>query len=244
MKRLRISGERGTSLVEVLTVVAILSIVMVFVTGTFGSLFFTTERTELRLQNLDEARLIINGMTKDIRTATRWDPVSSPFGTGCVNGNADGQPTCSVAAGSPPAIGLAADSELIFYANLDPAGPPTGPRKIHIYVDSSSRLVEEITRPTATCSAPFTCTYGATPTSTRILGYYVVNSGALFSYYDDSTAVPTLLAPTPLSVTNLVKVGQIQITLTIRKQTNFQVPAATIINQVRMPNVDYNPLGP
>jgi prepilin-type N-terminal cleavage/methylation domain-containing protein len=227
--RVRLSDERGLSLIEMVMTLMILSIVLAFVFASFGSLFWTTEKAEIRLQNLDEARTIINGITKGIRTATRWDPVSSPFGTG--------NPSDATAPG------LADTRELIFYANLDPAGPPAGPRRIRIYVDSSLRLMQAITRPTTACSAPFTCTYPGTPTLTRVLGYYVPSSGTIFRFYDDSTTpAPTQLTSTPLNAADLLKVGQIQITLTIKKPTGFNVPGTTVINQVRMPNVDYNPL--
>jgi prepilin-type N-terminal cleavage/methylation domain-containing protein len=226
--RARLSDQRGLSLVELVVTLMILSLVLTFVFGTFGSLFWTTEKAEIRLQNLDEARAIMNGITKSIRTATRWDPVSSPFGTG--------NPSDATAPG------LADKRELIFYANLDPAGPPAGPRRIHIYVDGSLRLMQEITRPTVACSAPFTCTYPGTPTVTKVLGYYVPSTGTIFSFYDDSTATPTPLTSTPLGTADLLRVGQIQITLSIKKPNGLNVPPTTIVNQVRMPNVDYNPL--
>ena len=216
MKRLRISDERGLSLVEMVMVLSILSVVLVFVAGTFGSLFWTTERTELRLQNLDQARLIVNGLTKDIRTATRKSPTLSPFD-------------------------LADAREMIFYANLNSTTSPAGPRKVRLYVDSSSRFVREITAPDSTCVSPSSCTYNGTPSS-RVLGYYVVNPGAIFTYINDSTAPPTQITPTPISASGLLNVTAVQVSLTIRKQTNFQVPAVTVINRVRLTNVEYNPL--
>lgn len=215
MKRLRVSDERGLSLVEMVMVLSILSVVLVFVAGTFGSLFWTTERTELRLQNLDEARLIVNGMTKDIRTATRKSPTLSPFD-------------------------LADAREMTFYANLNSTTPPTGPRKVRLYVDPSDRLVQEITLPDAACALPSSCTYTGAPTS-RVLGYYVMNPSTIFTYIDDSTAVPTQLT-SPVSASDLLKVTAVQVSLTIRKQTNFQVPAVTLVNRVRLTNVEYNPL--
>jgi hypothetical protein len=222
------SDEAGLTLVELVITMMILTIVLGFVFASFGSLLWTTEKGEIRLQNLDEARTIMNGITKDIRTATRWDPVSSPFGTG--------NPS------DPTAPGLANSRELIFYANLDPATAPAGPRRIRIYVDGTFRLMQEVTRPNSTCAAPFTCTYPSSPTVTRVLGYYVPATGPIFSFFDDSTTTPTQLTSTPLSAADLLRVGQIQVTLTIQKPTNINVPGSTVINQVRMPNVDYNPL--
>jgi prepilin-type N-terminal cleavage/methylation domain-containing protein len=227
--RARLSDEQGLTLVELIITVMILGLVLGFVFASFGSLLWTTEKGEIRLQNLDEARTIMNNITKDIRTATRWDPVSSPFGTG--------NPSDATAPG------LADTRQLIFYANLDPASAPAGPRRIRIYVDGTFRLMQEVTRPTSACAAPFTCTYASTPTVTRVLGYYVPATGAIFAFYDDSTTpTPTQLTSTPLSAADLLRVGQIQITLTIQKPTNINVPGSTVINQVRMPNVDYNPL--
>jgi hypothetical protein len=37
-------------------------------------------------------------------------------------------------------------------------------------------------------------------------------------------------------------VNAISITLSVRQSTNFNVPYTTLINRVRLANVDYNPL--
>ena len=46
----------------------------------------------------------------------------------------------------------------------------------------------------------------------------------------------------PLSAANRLQVNAVGITLSVRQSTNFNVPYTTLINRVRLPNVDYNPL--
>ena len=46
----------------------------------------------------------------------------------------------------------------------------------------------------------------------------------------------------PLSAANRLQVNAVGVTLSVRQSTNFHVPYTTLINRVRLPNVDYNPL--
>ena len=46
----------------------------------------------------------------------------------------------------------------------------------------------------------------------------------------------------PLSAANRLLVNAISVTLSVRQSTNFSVPYTTLINRVRLANVDYNPL--
>ena len=67
----------------------------------------------------------------------------------------------------------------------------------------------------------------------------------MFIYcYDDCAGTP-VASPTPaasLTAANRLQVNAVGITLAVRQSTNFNVPYTTLINRVRLPNVDYNPL--
>lgn len=132
---------------------------------------------------------------------------------------------------SPFTIGE--DTRVQFYANLNVT---TGPKRVTLYVDGSNRLVQETVNPAGT--AP-NYTYNGTPT-TRVLGSYVVNppSTPIFVYYDSLGVALT----TPLSAADLLNVDAVGVTLSIRRSTNLSVKATTLIDRVRLPNVDYNPL--
>jgi hypothetical protein len=212
----RLRGSRGQSLFEMVAVIAILTIVLVIVYEGINSAGQALSGTEKRLNNLDEARTLMAVATKDIRTATRLQAGTSPF----VTANA---------------------RELIFYANLNNDGGSgsvvdNGPRKVRIYVDPTSQLIEEVTKPAAS-SVPPNYTYTGAPTK-RFVGRYVANPAAqpIFQFYDDDGVE---LTPAPLSAANLLAVNSVKITLSIRRTTTLPIASTTLVNTVRLPNVDY-----
>lgn len=216
MRPRRARGQQGQTLFEVIAVVAILGVVLMMVYQGIDSASQAIGGTERRLANLDEARILMAVSTKDIRTATRLQAGTSPFI-------------------------LADKREIVFYANLNNNGSSgsvvdNGPRKVRIYVDSSSQLVEQVTKPDA-ASVPPSYTYNGTA-SRRFVGRYVANSASnpIFRYYDTNG---TELPAAPLSVTDRLAVDSVQIMLSIRRQTTFPIASTTLINTVRLPNVDY-----
>lgn len=205
-------------LIEMVMTVALLGLVMVTVYGGLWSMTDAVTGTERRLENLDQARVLMATTSKDLRTATTLQAGSAAFL-------------------------LAADKEAVFYANLNNSGAGVtckGPRKVRIYVDAQTQLVEEVTEPDAPCVGP-NYTYTGTP-SVRFVGRYVANVPAapIFTYYDDEGNV---LGPTPLSDVDRLKVRQVKITLAIRKETTYEVADTVLVNRVRLPNLDYQEVG-
>ncbi|HEY3723177.1 MAG TPA: prepilin-type N-terminal cleavage/methylation domain-containing protein [Acidimicrobiia bacterium] len=212
----RARGARGQTLFEVVVVVALLSLVMTMVYKGIDSATNAITGTEKRLANLDEARVLMAVTTKDLRTATRLQPGTSPF--------------------------VLADSrEVVFYANLNNDGSGStvvanGPRKVRIYVDASSQLIEQVTKPDA-ASVPPAYTYNGAATN-RFVGRFIANtaSNPIFRYFDSNG---NELTPEPLSATARLGVDSVQIMLSIRKSTTLKVANTTLLNTVRLPNVDY-----
>jgi prepilin-type N-terminal cleavage/methylation domain-containing protein len=216
IRRRRARGERGQTLFEVIIVVALLGVVLSLVYEGIDSAAKAIAGTEKRLGNLDEARLLMAVTTKDVRTATRLQAGTSPFV-------------------------LADKREVIFYANLNNDGSSgsvvdNGPRKVRIYVDSTSELIEQVTKPDATSVAP-AYTYNGTAAN-RYVGRYVANavSTPIFRYYDSNGVE---LPNAPLSAADRLAVDSVGITLSIRRTSTFQLSATTLVNTVRLPNVDY-----
>ena len=128
-----------------------------------------------RLENLDEARSLMQVLTKDVRTTDETGHHQSPFI-------------------------LADDNEVTFYANLNLT--TACPKRVHLYIDSSDRLVENVTQPDAgrpprrPARTPAPSRPGSwagtwtTPADQPIFTYYYDNAGVL-------TAFPT--TSTPLS---------------------------------------------
>lgn len=208
--------SRGQTMFEVIAVTTILGIVLMMVYQGINSAGQAIGGTEKRLANLDEARTLMAVATKDVRTATRLQAGTSPFT-------------------------LADKRELIFYANLNNNGASSsvvenGPRRVRIYVDASSQLIEEVTKPAAS-SVPPNYTYTALP-ARRFVGRFVANpaSQPIFKYFDTGGVELTAV---PLSAADRLAVSSIQITLSIRKSTTFPIANTTLVNTVRLPNVDY-----
>ena len=198
--------ESGYTLIETMVVMIVMSIILTFVYQVLISTQRTTFAANVRLENLEEARVLMATITKDLRTATRLSPTTSPFV----------QPTTA--------------DEVTFYAYLNTF---TQPVRVHIYVDASDRIVEEILRP------PYT----GTP-QIRVVGRYVAEED-VFTYYpadDPDTAVqePALLLP--LDAEELKQIEAVEVNLSIRKTTNASMTPTTLINRVRLPNVDYQPI--
>jgi hypothetical protein len=197
--------------------VGMLTVVLGFVMQGFLSVQNATTGGALRLENLEQARLLMDNVSKDLRTAVRLGTTDSPF--------------------------LAADDRAVtFYGNLNLS--TTCPKKIHLFVDSQTRLIEEVTEPDAGGSPP-SCNYTGVAVQ-RFVGRYVANptSQPIFTYYfvdgDGDVAFPAVQPP--LSSDDLKLVNGVGIHLSIRKPTNYAMSNTTLVNKVRLPNVDYNPL--
>jgi prepilin-type N-terminal cleavage/methylation domain-containing protein len=217
----RLRAEDGLTLPEMMIVVLLLGIVMAFALQSVATFQTSATGGIRRLENLEEGRLLMQVVTKDIRTAVRMDTTVAPFL-------------------------VADDNEVTFYANLNLT--TACPKKVRIYVDGSSRLIEAIWEPTGG-TPPSSCTYGAypgSPTRTRFVGRYVANTASepIFTYFYDNAGTLTAYATsaTPLSAANALLVKAVQVQLSIRKGTTLQVDRTTIVNTVRLPNVYYNPL--
>lgn len=217
MRRGTPSAEEGTTLVEIVMVLSIFLVVMGFVLGSVATFQRTATGGVRRLENLEEARILMQVLTKDVRTAAKLDTATPPFL-------------------------VADDKEVTFYANLNLS--TSCPKLIHLYVDPSSRLIESVTEPDVGTTPP-TCTYVVNAPRTRLVGRFVANAvdQPIFTFYYDSGGVltPYTTADTPLDVTERLLVTTVGIELAIRKDTSLAVAHTTLVNQVRLPNVFYNP---
>lgn len=209
---LRRHDQRGqASLPEMMVTVLLLGIVMTFVYKAVDSTQYAIAGESARLANLDEARNLMAVTTKDIRTATRLVPGTSPFVS-------------------------ATENDVTFYANLN--NTTGGPRKIRIYVDNTSELIAQVWTPDVGSVSPnFTYTGAAIP---RYVGRFVTNSTSppIFTYYDTTG---NQLPSGTLNAANLLAIYSVKVTLVVRKQTTLPLRPITLVNQVRLPNVDYQP---
>lgn len=242
----RLRDERGITLTEVVVVVSLLTVVLGSVTAGFISVQNAAAGASLRLQNLDEARILMDAVSRDIRTAARLTPTTSPFDVGSSSPTGVAVPTPGFGNAAP----YASATEVWFFANLTltTGSPSPCPDVVHLYVDTgvSPPVLKEQTLAAAAGGTPPSCTYSGSY-ATRLLGKYVANTGSqpVFTYYyDDLSGTPTAFSTSlnPLSAANRLQISMVGITMAIRQSTNFNVPYTTLVNRVRLPNVDYNPL--
>jgi len=138
-----------------------------------------------------------------------------------------------LSAGSSPFV-LADGNEAIFYANLDSVDAP---KKVRIHVDDADRLIEEVWTADAGSVAPdYTYTGEA---QVRLVGRYLANTVAdpIFAYLDANGDV---LATTPLSSADLIAVKAVRINLVVKKESGWSMRSTSLVNRVRLPNLDYN----
>ncbi len=207
------------TLVELCVTVAILALAMGFIMRGFFSMQKAATDSAIRSENLGEAQLIMDSVSKDLRTAGRLKPTESPFLE-------------------------AKNTDVTFYANLNLVGGC--PKKVRLFVDTDSTLKEQIWDPGATGSPPDNCVYPTNPSSSRSIGTYVVNPSTqpLFTYFYDNAGTQAAFAPTatPLSTANRLVVNGVGLNVMVNKRSNSTVASAALVNQVRLPNLDFNPV--
>ncbi len=226
-------GEAGLTVVELAIALVVLAVVL----GAVLQLVAAFERTAAggirRLENLGEGRILMQVLTKDIRTAAKLTATDPPF--------------LLEDPGNPGGPTLADDNEMTFYANLNLT--TSCPKVVHVYVNADRELVEEVTEPSA--GTPPDCEYPSGPGSARVrlVGRYVANdlldpAEAIFTYYyvdEEGQLVPFSTDDTPLVAADALLVKAVGVRLALRRDSLLPVPETVLVNRVRLPNVYYNP---
>ena len=217
-------SQSGMTLVELSVGVLILGIVMAATLASFTSASRGSVGAGLRIENLNEAQLLMESASKDLRTAAPLVAGQAPFPTD---------------PGNPLQV-LATSDDVTFYADLNTSGVPN---QVRLYVDRTDPknplLKETVLKPNNPLATPLTYNITvANPLKLRLVGQYIVNPSTMpvLSYEDDSGNI----LPVPLLATDATKVRAIDIQFQVRKQTNQAVKATTVINRVRLPNVIYS----
>jgi type II secretory pathway pseudopilin PulG len=253
-RRARAAGreEDGFSLVELMVVIGLLMLVLGFVMGGLVSFQNESYRAAARLQDLEQARVSMNLVTRDLRTATRMSATTSPFDVGGTGQPAVPAPGSGNGTATPLQAGRtgAGANELWIYANVTLPNVLTPcPDVVHLFVDSSLNLREQVLN--ASSGAAPSCVYPSTSASytIRTVGGDVANgtsacssSSSIFTYYQQSggTQVAFATSSTPLTPSDAALVDMIGVSLTVRKGTGPKAPCTTLSARVRMPNLGYD----
>jgi prepilin-type N-terminal cleavage/methylation domain-containing protein len=222
----RVRAEGGFTLVEMLTVVLLLSIIIGVSMGELMGAQGQTRNNAVRSDQTQQSKNAVETMTKNLRTAVLPSQI---------------QGTCT--AGCTTAFLLADWNKVQFYANINNPTNTVGPSQVS-YTLTAGTLVEVIRPPdphatgasdyTYVCTNGTTNAYGTCTVSTRTIATSVVASATapLFAYFDYSGNQLTV----PLASTALANVDSISLTLLIK--TSPKVQGSTVITHVTLPNAD------
>ena len=236
LRRSRATRDEGTSLVEMLVTMALLTVVLA-ATITFIIGFTRTNAKNVSLQQqVDTGRSASQMMTKTLRTAVMPSQLTS---------------SCTLC--TEDAFVMGQDYAVQFYANINNPGNSVGPSRVTYTVATSGPnagdLVEKVQLPQSNspgvtgydycaAEAPSATVDCKNKLSTRILAKGVqFNSGTpLFQYYD---ANGTRLVPPVgggLTVADLGNVLQVELTVKVQAQAAARMNATTYIQRITLPN--------
>jgi prepilin-type N-terminal cleavage/methylation domain-containing protein len=220
-------ADGGFTLVEMLTVVLLLSIIIAVSMGELMGAQGQTRNNATRLDQTQQAKVAVEDMTKNLRTAVLPSQI---------------QGSCSTCG---TAFLLADWYRVQFYANINNPTNTIGPSQVSYTYDSVAKTLTEIIRPpdphaTTVSDYTYTCVngtsnaFGTCKVSTRVIATSVVASSGspLFAYYDYSQ---TQLG-VPLASTQLGNVDSISLSLLIKSSPT--VKGSTVLTHVTLPNAD------
>ncbi|MGH9103283.1 MAG: PulJ/GspJ family protein [Acidimicrobiales bacterium] len=199
-------AQAGVTLIELLVAMSMLGVIMGAAYTSVMSFQHQEVVTTQAFSAESEAQLIMDELTKDLRTAVPLSPTSSPFVT-------------------------TAPDQVTFYANL---GDPNGPTELDVYLvpqGGGASIIHEDATYADAGSAP-SWTYTGKP-KVRIVGQYVDDTAAIFTYYDSAGSVLTA----PINGRDVESVGVLLTTRVTRGG-----PPTTLQTTIHLRNVDYNPI--
>jgi prepilin-type N-terminal cleavage/methylation domain-containing protein len=225
-------GQSGTTLIELVVVIAILAVVGTLVTSMMIATSDQSYAIEGHLQDDGRGALAMDVMTKTLRAAVQ----PAQLQIGCTS--------CTGTYGSTSALTSATATSVSFYADL--AAASTGPSLVTLSASGSTStgqgtLVETV-QPPDPGSAPnytyTTCTIGPGCD----INQYTVATGlawpqpsTLFTYYD---ATGTALTPSSsgLTSTQLANVDAIALALTVQTNLPGRDTPSTLTGYVQLTN--------
>jgi hypothetical protein len=224
--RLTVS-EAGTSLLEVVLVVALLAVVL----PSAYAMVATAQQTEMittnRFEAISSAEIVMDRVTKDLRA-----------GVGVINTNLSPVPT------QPQVFLSASPRNIVLYSALAGAN---GPTELHLYTPAVAGTTydsfnEDMISANSGGNNP-DYSYGST-WSPRIDDEYVAPTGAIFSFYSaNGTRLDDGVDPLAASVLPSIDSIGILLVTTVNPGDAALNPLTTLSAFVHIRNVDYNPNG-
>jgi type II secretory pathway component PulJ len=230
-------GEDGLTMIEAMITALILGIVLATAFTATSSLQRIEAGTEARLANLEEARVITNVLTRDLRTVAK-DPTSGST------------PEAWITAASSTAVTFYGyvNTYADLATNTARAAFPSRITLTLSTVGTRQRLTETLTPPVASGSTWVVATTTSSETKTRIVSQSILpSSSTLFFTWLTATAADgsesalnTTAAPT-VATADLGSIAAVAVNVTTQRLVNAGAGATTLKTEVRMPNVTIRP---
>lgn len=220
--RVRLTGQGGFTLVEMIVVTVILGVVLAAVQTTLIMTNKTVGQNATRVDQTQQAKVAVDSMTRTLRTAVLPSQLNG---------------TCSAC--NAAAFIQGTKNSVQFYANINNDSNAIGPSRVSYVVNANGELVETIQPPNAHAANDYNYTY-CTPgpgcfVSTRVLARGVPTGLAVFTYYDHAGNVMTA---STLSSTDLAQVDSIDVVVQVKSAPGVTPPATTMVTRVTLPNAD------
>lgn len=204
------ADEEGLTLVELMVVITIFGIVMAGLFGGLTGIIRATNTIDVRTENVDQARLAIASLSRDLRTAA-----PGPAGEA--------------------AFLVADDRNARFHAQLGEGGTPV---LVELAVDAQDRLVETVTPPTI--AADGSVTYDPADTRQRFIASYLHNTAdePIITYLAlDQDGARQPLATPITDPQQLRSIRLVRIELVMARDQGSRVEPQRVATEVRLPNV-------
>lgn len=223
--RLRLRGDAGITLTELLVTMFVMGIVIAGTTTLVIGVSRTNAQNISRTDQVEVARTAVERMSKTLRTSVMQSQL------GCIGCSED-------------AFILGENLRVQFYANIDNPGNTVGPSKVTYEVVSTGTGLGELRETTQIPDSPVPTPTGYRYTNaanivTRTVARDVrTDTGApLFAYYD-ITGAKLVPAGGALTAGQLKSVLAIELQLTVQAQEATQARPTTYVQRLMLPNAE------
>ena len=215
-------GDRGTTLIELVTVIFVLGIVLAAVQTTIIVTQRTVSQNGERLDQNAQAKTAMDSMSRILRTAVLPSQLNATGTTGTAAAFIQGTAT-----------------SVQFYADLNNDANTIGPSRV-TYIVSGGVLTETLQAPNAHAVGDYNYQYctpgpGCTTVVSRVLARNVQTTNPIFTYYAKNGSQFT--DPT-LTASELASVDSIDLLVSVKSTPNQTIHGSTLTMRVTLPNAD------
>jgi prepilin-type N-terminal cleavage/methylation domain-containing protein len=220
LRRLRIGGDRGVTLVELGVTMMIMGVIAATATSLYIGSLRTATGTQSRLEEVNDGRIAFSAMSRSLRTAILPSQLYDTSST------------------ETAAFIEATPFSMKFYANVNNPRNTIGPSRVTYSVTANGELVETMQRPNQPvvnnkyvyCVPPAPgCTV-----SRKVLARGVNPATPIFTYYD---ALGATLTGSTLDQDQMEVIDSVDVTVTVQ-QPGSGGGGTTYVNRIALPNHD------